>query len=143
MWISDFTWNQLLRFDTFRCSEYWIWWIFAFADQDQNIRAFQSAKIAVLETLKWAKSISRKIWVAEKSWNFRTLISRKIFFYRFARISPTLWCVLDKWLPDKYKRRLNIPLVRNVLADIRTTSYAWNKKPMKKKWKYKLWTWTI
>ena len=40
--------------------------------------AAQMAKLAVFGALKWPKLISRKVWAAEKSWNFDIDLTKKI-----------------------------------------------------------------
>jgi len=57
-------------------TEFWLFmtfWRLKFT-KSTKLRAPKMAKMAVLELLKSPKLISRKIWVAEKSWNVHTVL---------------------------------------------------------------------
>ena len=44
--------------------------------KNSNFRAVRMVKRVVFRGSKWSKSISHKIWVAEKSWNFHIVHSQ-------------------------------------------------------------------
>ena len=73
----NFGWFQKVKnclFNNLRSFEFWFLeifhaWIFKIL-KNWKSRAVQMVKMAISGASKWQKLISRKIWVAEKSWNF-------------------------------------------------------------------------
>ena len=81
-WLSDFMWNQFWSFWSFE--QLWIshmylgaFYIFKFEIfQKFNIQSWSNDQNDSFVASKWPELILRKIWVAEKSWNFHIVYSQ-------------------------------------------------------------------
>ena len=80
----NFGWLQRVKkccFDSLEGFQFWflekfyIWKCQKFA-KIQNSELLQMVKMAVFGAWKWPKLISRKFWLAEKSWNFHIVYSQ-------------------------------------------------------------------
>ena len=76
------------------------------ASKNAKFRAAQKVKMAFFGTSKWPKLISRKIWVAEKSWNFHIVFSQ-LGCPGLYRVRYSLGNVSNFWKLKKKILRIN------------------------------------